>query len=312
MSKPHDQQVGGADISRDAAPYIDRVLDMHHFLSNESDLSPRNPQLNAVLFDFVHETMRPRHGDEVATILDDPRIRAVAPSLRRLLGQAEYEMERYSAAAMTGAIDKSEANRRYASYAEFIYRGHYEALVDNELQSMRWQANAPSLDSSSESVAFAGAGPLPISAIMLHKRTGWPVTCIDRDAEACRLGRQVIRHLTAHEPGYESLDSNVRYVHAAGADHDYSTHPVVFVASLIEKKDSVVSRILQTSQTAVITIIRSAEGLGSLIYQPEDGVATRAEYNLHLTGKSAASPRTINTSLIYRFPAGKRDARIVS
>ena len=290
-----------------ASAYIEHVLSTHAFLKRQSDLSPRNPKVNGVLYGFVRNTMKPRSADEVATILSAPVIQQVAPDLRRLLGRAEYEMECFCASAMIG--DETGAEGRFSSYGNFIYRGNYEALVAAELHAMKWHIKAPPIKLEHESVAFVGAGPLPISAIMFHRRTGLQVTCIDSDERACILGRQLILYLAAKEPGYVDLDKQIHFVHKAGEDHDYVTHPIVFIASLVEKKDPIVMRIVKTSHTVATTVIRSAEGLSTLLYKPEDCVAGQEEYNIYLAGKTNPSPQAINTSLIYRFPPSKYWAR---
>lgn len=283
--------------------YIDLVENVYKFLSKQSDLSPRNPSVNASLHGFVRATMKQRDPWEVAAILNTPRIQQIAPGLRRLLGRAEYEMECFCASAMMG--NEGGAEGRFSSYGNFIYRGNYEALVAAELHAMKWHVKAPPIKPDRESVAFVGAGPLPISAIMFHRRTGLQVTCIDSDEKACRLGRQLVCYLAATEPGYKDLDKAVHFVHKAGEEHDYVTHPIVFIASLVERKDPIVMRIVKTSHTVSTTIIRSAEGLSTLLYKPEDTVAGQEEYNTYLTSKTKPSPEAINTSLVYRFPPSK-------
>jgi hypothetical protein len=283
--------------------WVARYSGWRRFLCRQTDLSPRNKMLNALLWAFVKDTMSPRSEEETAAILADEGLQKIAPTLRRHLGRAEYEMECFCASAMVG--DEPEAERRFSSYADFIYRENYEALVASELHAMRWHICQQPLKSDRESVAFVGAGPLPISAIMFHCRTGLPVTCVDSDERACVLGQRLIRHLAATEPGLEGLDRKIHFVHAAGEDHDYVTHPIVFVASLVEQKDAVVMRIVQTTHTVATTVIRSAEGLSTLLYTPEDCVGGQEDYNLYLVGKTTPSPRAINTSLVYRFPAGK-------
>jgi Nicotianamine synthase protein len=283
--------------------YIDHVRRVHDFLTGQTDLSPRNPVVNAVLYGFVHDTMKGRSPEEVEAILSTAAIREIAPSLRQLLGRAEYEMECFCARAMIG--DATGTEGRFSSYGHFIYRGNYEALVAAELHALEWHVKAPPIKPECESVAFVGAGPLPISAIMFHERTGLHVTCIDSDETASALGQQLVLHLAATEPRYKSLDKAIHFVHKPGEEHDYATHPIVFIASLVEKKVPVVMRIVQTSDTVATTVIRSAEGLSTLLYKPEDCVGGQEEYNVYLTGKTTSSSEAINTSLIYKFPTGK-------
>jgi hypothetical protein len=282
--------------------YIDHVRRVHDFLTGQTDLSPRNPAVNEALYGFVRDTMKMRGPEEVEAILDTPAIQRLAPGLRQLLGRAEYEMERFCARAMIG--DETGAEGRFSSYNDFIYRGNYEALVAAELHALGWPVKPPPIKPACESVAFVGAGPLPISAIMFHERTDLHVTCIDSDETACRLGLKLVLHLAGTEPRYKNLDKAIRFVHKPGEEHDYATHPIVFIASLVEKKVPVVMRIVQTSHAVATTVIRSAEGLSTLLYKPEDCVEGQEEYNVYLTDKTRSSPEAINTSLVYKFPPG--------
>ncbi|MGB4101866.1 MAG: nicotianamine synthase family protein [Alphaproteobacteria bacterium] len=286
-----------------AATYLDHALRVHDFLARQSDLSPHNPWVSTTLTAFVRDTMRPRSAAQVTAILAAPALQEIAPDLRRLLGRAEYEMECYCAHAMTGAIKNAES--RFSSYTNFIYRDNYAALIANELRLMKRHGKMPPLRPDRESIAVVGAGPLPISAIMYHQGTGFPVTCIDSDARACALGRNLVRHLAATVPRLAGIDRKIHYLHKTGEEHDYVTHPIVSIASLVTNKAPVIMRIIKTSHTVATTIVRSTEGLGTLLYKPENSTGGQESYNIYLTGQTRPTPQTINTSLVYRFPAGK-------
>lgn len=285
---------------RSVQAYIDLVSSVYAFLTEQSDLSPRNQRLNAILYGFVHDTMKERSPEEVASILDNERIRQIAPRLRRLLARAEYEMEYFCASAMVGGETGLEEG--FSSYRNFLYRSNYDALVAAELDAMEWQTQAQPIGSERGSVAFVGAGPLPISAILLHQRTGLRVTCIDSDDSACRLGRQLVLHLSENEADYRNLDRAIHFVNVSGEEHDYAMHPIVLIASLVQTKAPIIAQIVNTAHTATTTIIRGAAGLSTLLYQPEDCVADHVNYNACLVGTTRPSPKAINTSFIYRFP----------
>jgi hypothetical protein len=285
---------------RSVQDYVAHVTSIYAFLVEQSDLSPRNARVNTALYRFVHDTMKPRNPEEVAAILGTPAIQQMAPALWRLLSRAECEMEFYCASAMTGG--ETGAEERFSSYGDFIYRSNYEALVAAELDVMKWHSEPVPIKSDSESIAFVGSGPLPISAIIFHRRTGVPVTCIDSDEIACGLGRQLVRYLAANEPGCRELDNAIRFCHARGEEHDYATHPVVFIANLVAAKEPVVTRIIKTSRIGATAVIRSAEGLSALLYMPADGLIGEEGFDAYLTGKTSPSPDAINTSLIYRLP----------
>ncbi len=283
-----------------ARAYIDHVSNVYAFLTEQSDLSPRNPKVNATLYGFVRDTMRERNPEEVAAILNTPRIRQIAPGLRRLLARAEYEMEHFCASAIVGDVVRIE--ECFSSYRNFIYHDNYEALVAAELRAVEGHAEIRKTGTDRKSIAFVGAGPLPISAIMVHQQTGLRVTCIDQDEKACQRGRQLIDYLASNEADHRGLDKAIQFVHDIGKGYDYGAHSIVFIASLVEEKASIIMRIIDTARTATTAIIRSADGLSTLMYRSEDCIASQEKYTAYLIGKTRPTPETINTSLVYCFP----------
>jgi hypothetical protein len=297
-----------SDKTQGIIAYMNQVIDVYQTLEKQTDLSPRNPVVNRALSAFVQATMQPRPDDEVRAILQNPIIQKIAPPLRQLLGRAEYEMECYSAEVFTGQRPKPRGDR-YGDYNNFIYRDNYEALVDIEMKALGWPQRQPALNRTNQSVAFLGAGPWPMSALILHERTGLPITCIDSDAKACALGRAVINKLAETEPRFADLPSKVTYVHAPGDRYDYITHPVVIVASLVDRKDPVIMRIIGSSDTHRTVVIRSAERLSALLYEPHQPAGGLEDYNFYFALKTENCPAAVNTSLVYRIPKGKMRAR---
>jgi hypothetical protein len=295
---------------RSVQTYINLVSDVYTFLTEQSDLSPRNEKLNATLYGFVRDTMKKRSPEEVAIILNDRHIQKIAPRLRRQLAHAEYEMEHFCASAMVSG--KARVDGGFSSYRNFIYRSNYDALVAAELDAIERHSAARPTGAVRGSIAFVGAGPLPISAIMFHQRTGLPVTCVDSDKDACRLGRQLVLYLAENETSHRDLDKAIHFVNASGEEHDYGMHPIVLIASLVEAKAPIIMRIVSTGHAATTTVIRGAEGLSTLLYNSEDCIADQQKYKTYLAGKTRPSPEAINTSLIYRFPSAVRPPPVSS
>jgi hypothetical protein len=218
-------------------------------------------------------------------------------------------MEHFCALAMVSGETRLEEG--FSSYRNFLYRSNYDALVAAELDAIEWHTRAQPIRSECGSVAFVGAGPLPISAIMFHQRTGLQVTCVDSDDNACRLGQQLVLYLSANEADYRDLDRAIHFVNVSGEEHDYAMHPIVLIASLVQTKAPIIMRIVNTAHTATTTIIRGAAGLSTLLYQPEGCIADHEEYNAYLVGTTRSSPKAINTSFIYRFPcAGMAESEL--
>jgi hypothetical protein len=249
-------------------------------LHGETDLSPRNPSINAALGALVDSVMAAGARDEeAAAVLGDPGLQALRGSLVGKLATAEGEMERH-----WGERLAARAGLAAGDLADFVYWDCYRRLVEGELCRL-----PPLLHlAEGQSMSFVGAGALPLSAILMHVRTGAEVTCIDVDPHACRIARRLCDRLGL-------VGIGIRCAH--GADCDYAQSPVVLVASLVSEKAEVVARVREACPAALIAL-RSAEGLSTLLYDPVDEPAIEA-MGCTLVGRTARHPRIINTTLIY-------------
>jgi hypothetical protein len=255
------------------------VLRAHEVLGCESNLSPLNPRINAALSALVRRVMDGCAPGDAARVLADPRIGRVRAALVRRLALAEGAMERHWARALC-----QRRNVTAADFEQFTYWDCYRHLVEAELGSL-----GPHLElAKAEGIAFVGAGPLPLSAILAHLGTGLKVTCLDVDAEACSLARTLARK--AGLTGIEVRCAN-------GARHDYALHPLVMIASLVPDKADAMRRIRATRPGAVVAL-RSAEGLCTLLYDAVDETELLA-LGCGYLGRTGYNPRAINTTLVY-------------
>lgn len=269
------------------------VLRAHEVVHRERDLSPCNPRINTALSALVQGVMAGCPPGEAARVLADHRIAAIRDALVQRLALAEGAMERHWARSFRQRVRLTAAD-----FGSFTYWDCYCHLVDAELSSLVPHLN---LDAA-ESIAFVGAGPLPLSAIIMHLRTGLRVTCIDVEAEACNFAREL-----CGKAGLMGIEVRC----ACGAHHDYALNPVVVIASLVPDKAQVMRRIGATRQAAVVAL-RSVEGLCTLLYDPVDEMALEA-LGCGYLGRTGYNPRAINTTLLYEAtPAlngGTSDAR---
>lgn len=266
------------------------VLRAHEALGSEADVSPRNPVINDALSALVRGILEGCPPDEVRDVLDDPGVRAIRGKLIERLAVAESEMERCWSETFC-ARGRLEA----ADFEDFIYWNCYRHLVGAELGNL-----PPSLDlGQGQSIAFVGAGPLPLSAIIMHLSTGRRVTCIDRDPRACGLACELCRRA-----GLTGIDVAC----ACGAGYDYASNPMVFIASLVPEKGKVVRCIREKCPHAVVAL-RSVEGLCSLLYDPVDEVELAA-MGCGFLGRTRYIPQAINMTLFYdAAPAVQRNRR---
>jgi nicotianamine synthase-like protein len=265
------------------------ILQAHAALRRETDLSPRNPAINDALSALVASILKGCPPDEEREVLDHPDVRAVRAELIDRLAIAEGEMER-----CWGETFCARASLAPADLADFTYWDCYRNLVAAELGTL-----PAGLDlGKGESIAFVGAGPLPLSAILMHLSTGGRVTCIDRDPRACRLACELCRKAGL---------TGVEIACALGARYDYAPHPVVFVASLVPDKAEVMRCIRERCPHAVVAL-RSADGLCTLLYDPVDETELAA-MGCGFLRRTGYNPQAINTTLFYEAaPALHRGA----
>jgi nicotianamine synthase-like protein len=264
------------------------VLQAHAALGRETDLSPRNPVINDALSALVRAILEGCPPDEAERVLADPRVRAVRGELVGRLAVAEGEMER-----CWSELLRARASLEAADLKDFIYWDCYRALVKAELGLL-----PASLEiGDGQSIAFVGAGPLPLSAILMHLSTGCSVTCIDRDPGACSLACELCRKAGL---------TGIEIACACGTSWDYARHPVVFIASLVPEKAEVMRCIRRRCPQAVVGL-RSVEGLCSLLYDPVDETELAA-MGCGLLGRTGYDPQVINTTLLYEAAAGHRAA----
>jgi hypothetical protein len=257
---------------------VARILDAHETLHSESDLSPRNHRINAVLSALVRGIMEGCTPGEMKSVLEDPDVCAVRNRLVAKLAIAEGEMER-----CWGEQFCARDSLTIGNFGDFIYWDCYRHLVENELRGLRRLGVG-----GRQGIAFVGAGPLPLSAVIMHARTGLRITCIDLDPQACRLA-----HALCRKAGLAGID----IVDARGEDYDYRNCPVVFIAGLVPDKEKVIAR-TRATQPRALAAVRSAEGLCTLLYDPVDEAAIEA-LGCRFLGRTTYNSYTINTTLFY-------------
>lgn len=144
--------------------------------------------------------------------------------------------------------------------------------LEAELAQLRLLgARRPALPWHEQTIAVCGAGPLPVSGLMLHTLTGARVSLIERDHSAAMLSRALIGQLER----LQVLDAGaVRVVEADVAELTPRAH-VVLVASLVDDaaKQQLVRRLRAAGgETGLHALLmRSASSLcAELAYEPVD------------------------------------------
>jgi hypothetical protein len=266
---------------------ISRIVDAYNVLKTEQDLSPRNEKITQVLTALVGSLSDQYSAKEERAILTDPRVQSVRTPMLDKLAQAEGDMEKYWAEYF---LSKDELT--VEDLKEFWYWQNYDDLVNGELPHMQSFNKAAGNRASNDNdhIVFVGAGPLPLTAIIRHLKTGVRMTCVDNDPVACAQSRKLLQ--------MTGLDQHIDVVEGNGAEIDYSSYSHVIVAALVPNKSETVGRVRETAEKRVKIGIRSAERLHTLLYDPLDEAMDILK-DCSFASRTAHDPKVINTTVFY-------------
>jgi hypothetical protein len=180
-----------------------------------------------------------------------------------------------------------------------------------ELSALRgWAASARADASRSLRFAVCGAGPLPISGLMLHTLTDADVTLIEREPRAARAARrliaelerlQVLRSGAVHVTEQDATELRFGPRPDSGPSHD-----VLLIASLVDAQGkAALARHLHEAAragTAPRVLARSAAALcAELAYQPLDTLQL-SELCLPFCGEQAPRARVLPRAATHANP----------
>ena len=149
---------------------------------NETDLRPC-PEVNEA-FGRLVELCTVIDDHLTGQVLRDPAAAPLIASLRAVSSRGESELERAWARSVISA------DNPWAELRHFPYLGNYQRLVRFELAGLAAVGAEPP-----RSTVVLGAGPLPLTGLVLARDHGVRVTNVDHDAEACELGSDLVRAL---------------------------------------------------------------------------------------------------------------------
>ena len=261
---------------------IGKIIVVHELLVSESDISPRNQKISIALRELVELLLKSYGPAETAAILNHTEVAALRISLLDRLSEAELALERFWSQRFL-----SRKTLAVSDLKEFLYWQNYERLLGMELQALTAMRRHLKVQEYTR-IVFVGGGPLPLSAIVLHMRTGEPVLCIDANAEACECANRLLSKLGL---------SLIRAVHADGAGFDYGSASAIFIASLVGRKLDVAHRIVETRKKPLVAV-RTVDGVRALLYSPADLAALKAA-GLSLAGRTKPDAETINSTLFF-------------
>jgi|GEM_PF-458381 GNAT superfamily N-acetyltransferase len=176
--------------------------------------------------------------------------------------------------------------------SDYLLYDRFETLLQRELALVR---NGPP-----ERILFIGSGPLPVSAIHMHYQTGSPVDCVDRDAGAVEISRQVIEKC--------GLGDSVRVFCDQGERYDVGEYDLILVALLAKPKKNILRNLRKRSKLDARILCRTSLQLRTLVYEPTDDSAVRG---FHIGGLQVAEgEQTISTWLLERAEKAASDVQM--
>lgn len=195
-------------------------------------------------------------GDRTARdVLARPETTELLRSLRGVSSRGETQLERHWANEVVRAEDAWSALRR------FPYLDNYRDLVRVELAAATAAGH-----SDPRSVVVLGAGPLPLTGLLLAHEHGARVVNVDCEARACALGSEVTSAL--------SLSDRVRTIQADAADagslDEAAEADLVVLAALVGEdsigKQPVLAALAHALHPKTTLLVRSAHGMRTALY----------------------------------------------
>ncbi len=213
-------------------------------IEKETDLSPRNPNVNRILSSLVSYLSHIENCGECSYMPLDT-LTQEAQKLPKLCGEAECMMEKFWAMHF---IEKNIVTQE--TLREFWYYNNYKALWDLEKELIAKAAQGKTL-------VFLGSGAMPFTAFFAAW-DGYNVICIDYDNEACTLSQDLIQKL--------GLEGKVQVIQHDATSYPYTTEHFVICASLIEGKENLYNALFERG--AYSFAVRDAEGAYKFLYTP--------------------------------------------
>lgn len=236
-------------------------------LTTEQNLSPKNETVTRSLTRLVRELAENSSSTEITEfLLQTPDLKAERDNLPDLCGAAEGEMEKYWSELI--------ATNPEARLADFWYYPEYVELTRAEMALMGGR--------QFDSIAFLGAGALPMTAFLLaEKYPDATITCVDLDPHACVLADALSRKLgLADRIKIRCMDA-MNYMPEQGQ--------LIICASLLNHRESIYDK---ADKTDSALIVRDSEGIYQFLYKS----AELPEKGFREVSKTAIDPKRINTS----------------
>jgi nicotianamine synthase len=230
---------------------ITDLLTLYTELAQRSTLAPAE-DVNRLFHRLVALTATP--DDELAAgVLGDPRVQAILHPLRALSAAGEYALEIHWAGRIIAHPQPHQELTRFTFYENYT-----------DLMRLEY-ATLSSLNPRLRTALVVGAGPLPMTALLLSRDYRLATTIVDKDADALRLGAGVLQSLEP-APARAALCTDILDFTAL-AEYDF-IHLAALAGVESETKARIIAHLWQWMRPGAFLLLRTAEGLRTLLYPP--------------------------------------------
>ena len=255
LMEPGLKSSGNPENPKKVGALLRVIRETNELLQQSEDLTPDNLLVRSMMERLSLLLQLHYSAQEVQTVLQDAYMVQHLTMLQQKWARAEFELELADARHFYRCKEFHEER-----FQKLPYWPVYKSLVAAELAMLKpylafaqWEKASP--------IVFVGSGPMPLSSIILHLCSGMEIICLDSDQTACQSSSSLLAQA--------GLTHGIKVVMEKGEAFDYSPYRIIFVASLVRDKWSVLSQINATSPDSLVAV-RTAEGMRQIRYEAVD------------------------------------------
>lgn len=205
-----------------------------------------SPLVNAVFSDLVAFAQQDISDKDMEAFLHDPYVMETLDRLQSHALRAETCLEFHWTERLAGL--ELEAMRA------FPYFQNYALLIEQEIECLRMFVQEP------RHILFVGAGPMPLSPLLLQAALQTQVTSMDMSWEACAHHKRV----QEVHPHFQSVCSDICAV------RDFREYDIIMLAALVgeneQQKLQIVDHLFSHMTPGQILLLRNSAGMKKILY----------------------------------------------
>lgn len=148
--------------------------------------------------------------------------------------------------------NRVKAEKEFRTY--YLY-DRYVILLKNEIKLAKIK--------STDKVLFIGSGPVPFTALLIHKLTDCRVDCCESNTVSANLSKKVIKTL--------SFDNRIHVLNKNGVDLDFSDYTTIVIALLAKPKDKILKNMWKQIYRGTRVVYRIPSVVRQAFYEETKG-----------------------------------------